>query len=56
MVISNNNITYKHVIWKINYIVILEGTLGDKSLMRKQPGNVYDKCNITVVICDTDIL
>jgi hypothetical protein len=27
----------------------------DKSLMRKRPGNVYDKWNISVVICDTDI-
>ena len=26
-----------------------------KSRMRKGPGIVYDKCNISVVICDTDI-
>jgi len=24
--------------------------------MRKGPGSVYDKWNISVVICDTDIL
>jgi hypothetical protein len=23
--------------------------------MRKGPGNVYDKWNISVVICDTDV-
>jgi hypothetical protein len=28
---------------------------GDKSWMRKGPGIVYDKWNISVVICDTDI-
>ena len=22
--------------------------------MRKEPGSVYDKCNMSVVICDTD--
>ena len=27
----------------------------DKSWMRKGPGSVYDKWNISVVICDTDI-
>jgi hypothetical protein len=28
---------------------------GDKSRMRKGPGSVYDKWNISVVICNTDI-
>jgi hypothetical protein len=28
---------------------------GDKSCMRKGPGSVYDKWNISVVICNTDI-
>jgi hypothetical protein len=28
---------------------------GIKSWMRKEPGSVYDKWNIFVVICDTDI-
>jgi hypothetical protein len=28
---------------------------GDKSWMRKEPANVYDKWNIPVVIFDTDI-
>jgi hypothetical protein len=27
----------------------------DKSWMRKGPGSAYDKWNIYVVICDTDI-
>ena len=28
---------------------------GDKSWTRKEPGSIYDKWNISVVICDTDI-
>ena len=28
---------------------------GNKSWMRKGPGSAYDKWNISVVICDTDI-
>ena len=28
---------------------------GDKSWMRKGPGNVYRKWNIYVVVCDIDI-
>jgi hypothetical protein len=28
---------------------------GDDSLMRKVPESVYDKWNMSVVICDTDI-
>jgi hypothetical protein len=29
--------------------------LGDKSWMSKRLGSVYDKWNISVFICDTDI-
>jgi hypothetical protein len=36
-------------------VLIYSYKLGDKSWMRKGTASVYDKWNISAVICDTDI-
>ena len=36
-------------------IVLISYKPGDKLRTRKWPGSVYDKWNISIVICDTDI-